>query len=115
MLRFSGVPSAQLTADVVEIAELVGGRPALAARLASRLDDRRRRDPTPIDPTVVLDTARALAARGDPTTGLFAVALARRGAEYGWSRPWRDLLHALRAHPVDDVRDLAFDISMAAS
>ncbi|WP_423790832.1 hypothetical protein [Micromonospora cathayae] len=115
LLRLDGVPADQLTAELVEIAGLVDGRPALAGRLADRLAGRHRRRAATVDPDLVLDAARALAARGGAASGLFAVALARRGAEFTWSAPWRELLHALRAHPVADVRDVAFDLSMATT
>ncbi|MEU7994841.1 hypothetical protein AB0B83_05820 [Micromonospora sp. NPDC049060] len=105
--------SAQLTAEVLTIAELVAGRPALAARLAHLLAQRTA-SPTALDAEPTLDTARALAARGEATTGLLAVALAGGGRAFGWSAPWRDVLHLLRGHPVADVRDAAFDISMQA-
>ncbi|MEU4472059.1 hypothetical protein [Micromonospora sp. NPDC023888] len=116
LLRLSGTTPDHLTADVVEIADLVAGRPALAARLADLLSQRTARwSPVAPDPDLVLATARTLAARGDATTGLFAVALVHEGRARGWAEPWRDLLRSLRRHPVADVRDGAFDICMAAA
>ncbi|MGC4813375.1 hypothetical protein ACLQ29_22845 [Micromonospora sp. DT228] len=115
LLRLSGTTPEQITADVVEIAELVAGRPALAARLADLLSQRTARwSPVAPDPDLVLATARTLAARGEATTGLFAVALVHEGRARGWAEAWRDLLRSLRRHPVADVRDGAFDICMAA-
>ncbi|MEU8327502.1 hypothetical protein [Micromonospora sp. NPDC048839] len=115
-LRLSGTTPEQLTADVVEIADLVTGRPALAARLADLLSQRTARwSPVAPDPDLVFATARTLAAHGEATTGLFAVALVHEGRARGWAEPWRDLLRALREHPVADVRDGAFDICMAAT
>ncbi|WP_433124792.1 hypothetical protein ACQPWW_20580 [Micromonospora sp. CA-240977] len=114
LLRLSGTTAEQLTADVVEIAELVEGRPALAARLADLLSQRTARWSTVApDPDLVFATARTLAARGEATTGLFAVALVHEGRARGWAEPWRDLLRSLREHPVADVRDGALDICMA--
>ncbi|MEU4774096.1 hypothetical protein [Micromonospora sp. NPDC023644] len=111
LLPLDGTTSERLTADIVEIAELVAGRPALAARLA-RLLGQRAAPPAALDVESVLGTARVLAARGEAGTGLFAVALAEGGRAFGWSAPWRNLLHLLREHPVADVRDAAFDIRM---
>lgn len=110
LLRPDGADADRFTAGVVEIAGLVDGRPALAARLADLPEGARTVDPAP-----VLDAAWALAGRGEATCGLFAVALARRGREFGWSPPWRDLLRELRRHPVPDVRDAAFATSMTAA
>ncbi|MGN9809996.1 hypothetical protein ACTMSW_11645 [Micromonospora sp. BQ11] len=115
LLQLGGTTSHHLTADLLEITELVSGRPALAARLADRLGQRTEQPVLTVDSDVLVDTARTLARRGEATTGLFAVALVRRGRSHGWSEPWRDLLHALREHPVADVRDIAFDISMEAA
>ncbi|WP_442934380.1 hypothetical protein [Micromonospora sp. CPCC 205546] len=106
--------SEQLTAEILRIAELVADRPALAVRLAHLLGQRIA-SPTTLDTEAVLGAARTLASRGEATTGLFAVALAGGGRAYGWSAPWRDLLHLLREHPVADVRDAAFDVSMQAT
>ncbi|MGC4790657.1 hypothetical protein ACLQ22_22860 [Micromonospora sp. DT178] len=114
VLPLGDAASGQLTAEILTIAELVAGRPALAARLAHLLGGRTT-SPTALDAEAVLATARSLAARGEATTGLFAVALAGAGRAYGWSAPWRDLLHLLRGHPVADVRDAAFDLSMEAT
>ncbi|WP_328418056.1 hypothetical protein OG470_31080 [Micromonospora sp. NBC_00389] len=115
-LQLGGTTPHQLTADVVEIAELVSGRPALAARLADGLGQQteRRWSGTTIDSDLLFDTTRNLTARGEATTGLFAVALVREGRSLGWPEPWRDLLRSLREHPIADVRDGAFDISMEA-
>ena len=53
-----------------------------------------------------------LTARGDLPGGLLALSLARIGATFGWGRPWRDLLLALRAHPDPEVSDSAYEIDM---
>lgn len=111
LLRPDDTTAERLCADLVEIAELADGRPVLAARLADQLDVG---SSTLVDPAPLLDAARALTARGEVGTGLFAVALARHGRSSGWSAPWRDLLRTLREHPVADVRDAAFAVSMAA-
>ncbi|MFG1761647.1 hypothetical protein ACGFID_28925 [Micromonospora echinofusca] len=114
LLPLADTTSDQLSDEILGIARLVAGRPALAARLAGLLG-RRTASPKTLDAEAVLAAAHVLAARGEATTGLFAVALAVAGRAYGWSAPWRDLLRLLREHPVADVRDAAFDISMAAT
>ncbi|MER7890020.1 hypothetical protein ABTX15_09375 [Micromonospora sp. NPDC094482] len=116
LLRLDAVTSGQLVAEIVRIAELVDGRPVLAGRLAHLLGRRTTRwRPTSVDPALLLDAAGSLAGRGDVATGLFAVALARHGRSLGWPQPWRNLLRLLRGHPVADVRDAAFGVSMAAA
>lgn len=83
-------------------------------RSTQRLQTERRWPATAIDSELLFDTTRNLTARGEATTGLFAVALVREGRSLGWPEPWRDLLRSLREHPIADVRDAAFDISMEA-
>ncbi len=113
LLPLDAAAPGTLAAGVNEITELVGGRPALAARLADELARRAERSyRTPVEPMAWLHAARSLAGRGDAAAGLFAVALARSGRWRGWPDPWRDLLRSLRQHPVADVRDTAFDVSM---
>ncbi|WBB80585.1 hypothetical protein O7606_04130 [Micromonospora sp. WMMD882] len=116
LVRLDDDTADQLTADLLEITALVEDRPALAANLAARLAAHcGQRTAGAADPTPILDTARRLAARHEAAAGLFAVALAGRGKGYGWSEPWRELVHELRRHPVADVRDAAFAITMARS
>ncbi|MFK3984359.1 hypothetical protein ACI2K4_28800 [Micromonospora sp. NPDC050397] len=81
-----------------ELADLCADRPALAVRTAERVGARLRELPESIDPGVLRGTIGELAGRGDLAGGLFAVALVRVGATYGWSSPWRDLLLGLRHH-----------------
>lgn len=113
LMRLDGPASAQLVAEAGEIADLVAERPVLAARLADRIADRVKRSAA-VEPQVLLAAARALAEQGDATSGFFSIALTHAGQAYGWSQPWRDRLRTLREHPVPDVRDAAFDISMAS-
>ena len=96
-----------------EIADLCAGRPALAVRIAERVGARLRELPESIDPAILRGTVVRLAARGDLAGGLFAVALVRPGATFGWSAPWRELLLGLRRHPDADVRDEAYTVDMS--
>jgi hypothetical protein len=90
------------------LAALTEGRPALAARTARRVRDRLRRPAGEGDPETLLDTARRLARHGGHAQGLLAVALTDVvGIRTDWPAPWRDLVRALRRHPVPDVRDAA--------
>ncbi|MEV0213200.1 hypothetical protein [Micromonospora sp. NPDC050695] len=96
-----------------EIAGLCAGRPVLAARTAERVSARLRSLREWPDPATLTDTIARLAGRGDLAGGLFAVALVRHGADFGWKTPWRDLLIALRRHPDADVREEAYAIAMS--
>ncbi|MBF9129918.1 hypothetical protein I0C86_13235 [Plantactinospora sp. S1510] len=108
----SAVPD-DLAADLAEVVELVAERPALADRLAEGLAGRVRTGGDRWPGSTLLGAAGRLAGHGDLATGLFAVSLSRAGGRYGWSQPWRDLLHELRRHPVPDVRSTAFDVVMS--
>ena len=96
-----------------EIADLCAGRPALAVRAAERIGPRVRELPDLIDPAHLRGVIRRLGGRGDLAGGLFAVALVRPGASFGWGEPWRELLVALRGHPDADVREEAYAIDMS--
>nr|MDT0663333.1 hypothetical protein [Micromonospora sp. DSM 115978] len=95
-----------------EIADRCAGRPVLAARTAEQVGDRQNQLLGSIDPASLLGTVERLAARGDLTGGLFAVTLIGTGADFGWSTPWRDVLHSLRDHPDADVREEAYAVRM---
>jgi hypothetical protein len=82
-------------------------------RAAERIGPRVRELPDLIDPAHLRGVIRRLAGRGDLAGGLFAVALVRPGASFGWGEPWRDLLVALRGHPDADVREEAYAIDMS--
>ncbi|MFV2022353.1 hypothetical protein [Micromonospora sp. LOL_023] len=101
-----------VVAELAALADLVADRPVLAGRLAETLTDQVRRVEGGWDPAVLTAAVGAIAERGDLAAGLFAVALVRAGDRYGWSPPWRSLLHRLRCHPVPDVRSAALDIAM---
>jgi hypothetical protein len=62
---------------------------------------------------VLIRTITRLAARGDLAGGLFAVALVRHGAGFGWKTPWRQLLIGLRQHLDADARAEAYAIDMS--
>jgi hypothetical protein len=96
-----------------EIAGLCAGRPVLAIRTAERVGARLRRLREWPDPAVLTGTVARLAVRGDLAGGLFAVALVRHGAGFGWKAPWRDLLVGLRRHPDADVREEAYAVDMS--
>ena len=96
-----------------EIAGLCTGRPVLATRTAQRISTRLPALRQRPDPAVLTRTIARLASRGDLTGGLFAVALARHGASFGWKTPWRDLLIELRRHPDADVREEAYTVDMS--
>jgi hypothetical protein len=95
-----------------EIADLCAGRPVLAARVAGEVGGRLRELPELLDPAVLPAAVGRLAGRGDLAGGLFAVALIRPGATFGWSAPWRDRLLELRRHPDADVREQAYAVDM---
>ncbi|MEU4237334.1 hypothetical protein [Actinoplanes sp. NPDC026619] len=96
-----------------EIAGLCAGRPVLAIRTAEHVGARLRGLRDWPDPAVLAGTVARLAGRGDLAGGLFAVAMVRHGAGFGWKTPWRDLLIGLRRHPDAEVRDEAYAIDMS--
>ncbi|MDG4786624.1 hypothetical protein O7626_11895 [Micromonospora sp. WMMD1102] len=96
-----------------EVADLCTGRPVLAIRTAERVGARLRNLRELPDPTTLTGTIARLTERGDLAGGLFAVALVRHGAGFGWSAPWRDLLVGLRRHPDVDVREEAYGVEMS--
>ena len=97
-----------------EIAGLCANRPVLAVRCAEHIGARLRSLRDQPEPAVLTGTITRLAARGDLAGGLFAVALVRHGAGFGWKSPWRDLLIELRRHyDAADVREEACTINMA--
>jgi hypothetical protein len=99
--------------NLEEIAGLCAGRPVLAVRTAERMGGRLRSlREWPGTPVLAATIAR-LAGRGDLAGRLFAVALVRHGAGFGWKTPWRDQLIELRRHPDTDVRAEAYAIDMS--
>lgn len=96
-----------------EAAALCTGRPVLAIRTAEHVGVRLRGLREWPDTPVLAGTVARLAGRGDLAGGLFAVALVRHGAGFGWKAPWRDLLIGLRRHPDADVREEAYAIDMS--
>ncbi|MBB4956322.1 hypothetical protein FHR38_000055 [Micromonospora polyrhachis] len=96
-----------------EIADLCARRPVLAVRTAEHVGSRLRELPESIDPATLPDMIDRLIGRGDLAGGLFAMALVRPGATFGWSSPWRDLLLRLRQHPDADVREEAYGVDMS--
>ncbi|MDI6100827.1 hypothetical protein QLQ12_19635 [Actinoplanes sp. NEAU-A12] len=95
-----------------EVADLCAGRPVLAVRAADQAGDRLRQLPQLVDADTLRPVITRLAGRGDLAGGLLAVALTASGDAFGWASPWRELLLALREHPVPDVRDEAFAVDM---
>ena len=96
-----------------EIAGLCARRPVLAVRTAEHVGARLRGLREWPDPVALAGTVTRLARRGDLAGGLFAVALARHGASFGWKAPWRDLLIGLRQHSDADVREEAYITDMS--
>ncbi|TDC73280.1 hypothetical protein E1193_25835 [Micromonospora sp. KC606] len=96
-----------------EIAELCAGRPVVAVRTADRVGARLQSLRERPDSDALADAIARLANRGDLASGLFAVALVRHGASFGWKTPWRDLLITLCRHPDADVREQAYAIDMS--
>ncbi|MFH8973657.1 hypothetical protein [Streptomyces sp. NPDC017890] len=89
-------------------------RPALAARVAGEVRGRLERWEQPGDPEALRVEAVALAEHGGHAEGLLAVAVtAALGSREQWPAPWRELLRALRRHPVPDVRDAALEETTA--
>ncbi|AVT28942.1 hypothetical protein C6361_04915 [Plantactinospora sp. BC1] len=113
LVRLEAAVPDELVADLAALAGLLADRPVLADRLATRLGERVAAGTGVPSDAVLLDAADRLADRTDPAGALFALALARAGGRYGWSRPWQELLHRLRRHPVPDVRSAALDVAMA--
>ena len=89
-------------------ADLLGDRPAAAARLAADLppgDWALERVGAVVD---------RLTVRPEIAAGLFAVAATRASSEHGgWREPWAQRLRALRRHPQPDVRDAALRVHTA--
>ena len=121
--RFAGHPTFAGTAtgllvdlgrldNLDEIADLCADRPVLAVRTAERVNTHLRELREWPDPSVLASTIVQLARRGDLADGMFAVALVRHGASFGWNAPWRNLLAGLRQHPNADVREEAYAIDM---
>ncbi|GHF17672.1 hypothetical protein [Streptomyces morookaense] len=98
-----------LAAELLRLARLHEGRPALAVRTAGALDGRlRERNVGGTDLAAAADT---LAADGGCAAGLFAVTLtAAGGRRTGWAAPWRERLRGLRRHGHADVRDAALEL-----
>ncbi len=96
-----------------EIARLCESSRVLAVRAAERVDARLRGLRERPDSDALADTIARLAGRGDLAGGLFAVALVRHGASFGWKAPWRDLLIRLRQHSDADVREQAYNVEMS--
>lgn len=96
-----------------EVADRCADRPVLAVRTAERVGTRLRGLREWPDPAILASTVERLAGRGDLAGGLFAVALVRHGAGYGWKAPWRDLLIGLRGHPEPEVREEAYAVDMS--
>lgn len=98
--------------NLEEIAGMCAARPVLAVRTAERVGARLRGLREQPGVAFLTSTITRLAARGDLAGGLFAVALVRRGAGFGWKEPWRESLIGLRRHPDADVRAEAYAIVM---
>ncbi|MEU5142680.1 hypothetical protein [Streptomyces sp. NPDC021139] len=114
--RAAGLAAAHVDLTAVpprldRLAALVGpDRPALAARIAEEVGERLQRRELPGDAAVLLAEARALAEHGGHAHGLMGVAVTGAlGGREDWPAPWRELLRALRRHPVPDVRDAALE------
>ncbi|MFC6016813.1 hypothetical protein ACFP2T_11420 [Plantactinospora solaniradicis] len=113
LARLDAAVPDDLAADLAELADLLADRPALASRLAEGLGARVQAGGDRWPGSTLVGAAAQLAGRGDLAAGLFAVSLSRAGGRYGWSQPWRVLLHGLRRHPVPDVRSAGFDVVMS--
>jgi hypothetical protein len=96
-----------------EVAGSCAGRPVLAVRTAERVGARLRGLRERPAPALLAGTVTRLAARGDLAGGLFALALVRHGAGFGWKTPWRELVIGLRRHADADVRAEAYAIDMS--
>ena len=73
----------QLAAELAEVCDLLEDKPATATRIAQALAFRVA-DEKRADPDVICAAAASLADDGRLCAGLFAVALARYGARFGW-------------------------------
>lgn len=101
-----------MAADLLRLARLHDGRPALAVRTAASMDDwMRGRDG---GEAAFATAAVTLAEDGGHAAGLFAVTLtAANGHRTGWAAPWRELLRTLRRHAHADVREAALEVVTA--
>ncbi|MFI9058481.1 hypothetical protein ACIGXQ_28800 [Streptomyces anulatus] len=100
-----------LHTELVALAALHSGRPALAARTAATVGRRVAgyRGAEAGDPDTLLLVVARLAGTGDPAEGLLAAELTVAcGLRTGWTGPWRTQLRMLRQHSWDDVRDVAY-------
>ncbi|WP_030591708.1 hypothetical protein [Streptomyces anulatus] len=100
-----------LHTELVALAALHTGRPALAARTAQTVGRRivGFRGAEAGDPDTLLLVVARLAGTGDPAEGLLAAELTVAcGLRTGWTGPWRTQLRMLRQHSSDDVRDVAY-------
>ncbi|MFI1223474.1 MULTISPECIES: hypothetical protein [unclassified Streptomyces] len=100
-----------LHTELVELAALHTGRPALAARTAQTVGRRVAgyRGAEAGDPDTLLVVVARLAGTADPAQGLFAAELAVAcGRRTRWTGPWRTQLRMLRQHSSGDVRDVAY-------
>ncbi|MFI7286084.1 hypothetical protein ACIBRY_05415 [Streptomyces anulatus] len=109
-LDLAGDPDT-LHTELVALAALHSGRPALAARTAQTVGRRIVGYPGAEigDPDALLLVVARLAGTGDPAQGLLAAELTVAcGLRTGWTGPWRTQLRMLRQHSSDDVRDVAY-------
>ncbi|MFD5645323.1 hypothetical protein ACFWIP_26920, partial [Streptomyces anulatus] len=109
-LDLAGEPDT-LHTELVALAALHSGRPALAARTAATVGRRVAgyRGAEAGDPDTLLLVVARLAGTGDPAEGLLAAELTVAcGLRTGWTGPWRTQLRMLRQHSWDDVRDVAY-------
>ncbi|UQI46295.1 hypothetical protein M1P56_19075 [Streptomyces sp. HU2014] len=103
-----------LAAELIRLAGLHEGRPALAARTAEGLDQRLRTSRNGADGAFG-HAARVLSEDGGHAAGLLAVALTVTGGRRtDWADHWRERLRELRRHPHPDVRDAALAPATAA-
>lgn len=105
-----------LHTDLVRLAALHTGRPALAARTARTVGRRVDgfRGTGGGDPDTLLTVVARLAGTGDPAEGLFAAELTVAcGRRTRWTGPWRTQLRMLRQHSSGDVRDVAYEEATA--
>ncbi|MEU2574808.1 hypothetical protein ACIP3B_16515 [Streptomyces anulatus] len=109
-LDLAGDPDT-LHTELVALAALHSGRPALAARTAATVGRRvaGHRGAEAGDPDTLLLVVARLAGTGDLAEGLLAAELTVAcGLRTGWTGPWRTQLRMLRQHAWDDVRDVAY-------
>ena len=105
----------QLIPELLRLAALHEGRPALAVSTAHILHGRLGATRTCGDPLVLISVAQQLAADGGYATGHLALALTGAlGPRTGWTGDWRALLRVLRDHPRHaDVREAALAVATA--